>query len=74
MWHPLESTLCYDYRCELLGPSLPLTLHPTVYRATYPKTFKEVAAGSGDGFKVLVGVVTAMVIGTITANFLRDTG
>ena len=45
-----------------------------VYRATFPKTFKEIAAGSGH-YRIVVPLVAAnLVIGYFLASFLRKTG
>ena len=46
----------------------------TVYRATFPKTFKEIAAGTGH-YRIVIPVVAAnLVVGYFLAGFLRNSG
>ena len=45
-----------------------------VYRASFPKTFKEIRAGSGHYKYVLPMVVTGVIAGIALAQFLKKTG
>jgi len=52
------------------------TLSPfpcAVYRASFPKTFKEMSKSDGHYKKVIPGVIIGMAIGIWVANFLRNT-
>lgn len=51
---------------------MPTTL--TVYRATFPQTFKEIRAGHGDYKKVIPALAIMMLFGAWLAGFLRKTG
>lgn len=47
----------------------------SVYKATFPLTFKEIKShGKGDGLKVVVGVAVGVTIGVFLARFLSQTG
>ena len=46
----------------------------SVYRATFPQTFREANTPPGGSMKVFIGVSVGIIIGYFLAAFLRDTG